>query len=54
MDIGEFFRDSARLSTPEERNRDFLAIFHKLDDEAKNEVMEFIRYKLQRFEEKRW
>ena len=54
MDIGEFFRDTSRIPTPEDRDRDFLSLMHNLDDQTRDEVMEFIRYKLQRSEEKRW
>lgn len=54
MDIGDFFRDTGRPQTSEEEDRDILALFHKLDDEARNEVIEFIRYKLQRNKENSW
>lgn len=45
MDIGEFFREEFPPLTPTDRDHDLLKLFHRLDDHAKREVLNFVRFK---------
>jgi transcriptional regulator with XRE-family HTH domain len=45
MDIGEFFRDEFPPSTPREREEDLLRMFRKLEPDAQEEVLDFVRFK---------
>ena len=45
MDIGEFFREEFPPPTPTNQDRELLRLFHRLDDRAMSEVLDFVRYK---------
>jgi transcriptional regulator with XRE-family HTH domain len=45
MDIGEFFREELAPSGPTERDHELLRLFHRLDAQAQDEILDFVRYK---------
>jgi len=45
MEIGEFFRDELEPARPTERDHELLRLFHRLDSQTQEEVLDFIRYK---------
>jgi transcriptional regulator with XRE-family HTH domain len=45
MDIGEFFRGELGTAPSGERDQELLRLFHRLDSQTQEEVMDFIRYK---------
>ena len=48
MDIGEFFRDDIPRPTADERVRELTRLYRVLDDELQDEVLEYVRFKVQR------
>lgn len=48
VEIGDFFREEMALAVPTDLDREVLRLFHILDPEAREEVLDFIRYKSQR------
>jgi len=45
MDIGEFFREEFPPPTPSLGDRELLKLFHRLDERAKTEALDFVRFK---------
>jgi len=45
MDIGEFFRGEAVRQPGNEKEIELLRLFHRLDESAKDEVLDYLRYK---------
>lgn len=44
MDIGEFFRDESAPVTPEHQERELLRLFQRLEPQAQEEVLDFVRF----------
>src|SRR3990172_7229352 len=45
MDIGEFFRDEITPLTPTEKDRELSRLFHLLEPQAQEDVLDYVRYK---------
>jgi len=45
MDIGEFFRDQFGQQVSTDHDQELLRLFHRLDSETQEEVLDFLRYK---------
>lgn len=45
MEIGEFFRDEAAETTLAESAQEIVRLVHQLDDAARAEILDFVRYK---------
>ena len=45
MDIGEFFREEFPAASPRDLDHELLRLFHRLSDQAKEEVLDYLRYK---------
>ena len=50
MEIGEFFRDESRPSTPAQRERELLRLYRRMDADGQRETLEYLRFKAQRFD----
>lgn len=48
MEIGEFFRDAHTVPSPQEQDQELLRLFRRLDDAARTEVLEFLRFRSSR------
>jgi transcriptional regulator with XRE-family HTH domain len=48
LEIGEFFREEFASKTPDDRDQELLRLFHRLDLDTQEEVLDFVRYKGQR------
>ena len=48
MDIGEFFRDEVPRPTADDRVREITRLFRVLDEDFQDEVLEYVRFKVQR------
>jgi hypothetical protein len=48
MDIGSFFREEFAAHTPTDADQELLLMFSRLDEAARVEVLDFIRYKAAR------
>lgn len=48
MEIGDFFRDADHTPSAQEQDQELLRLFHRLDDAARNEVLEFLRFRSSR------
>lgn len=48
MDIGEFFRDEIAAASPVDGEHELIRLFQRLDEAARTEVLDFIRYKASR------
>lgn len=45
MDIGDFFREEIAASGPVDGEQELLRLFHRLDEAARADVLDFVRYK---------
>ena len=48
MDIGDFFHDQATNGSVGDREHELTSLFRVLDMEVQDEVVEFVRFKIQR------
>ena len=46
MDIGEFFQEEFPVPSPNDKQRELLRLFEGLDEDSREEVLDFIRYKV--------
>jgi transcriptional regulator with XRE-family HTH domain len=48
MDIGEFFRDDLPARTPDDRERELVGLFRRLDEDAQLAILDFARFQATR------
>ncbi len=48
MEIGEFFREFSRPAAPVDQDREILRLLRALDDAERDEILEFVRFKVSR------
>ena len=48
MDIAEFFREETQAPSPTEADQELLRLFQRLDEAARADVLDFMRYKAAR------
>ena len=53
MDIGEFFGDGSAPARDGDREREVVRLFQRLDPAAKDEALDYLRFKVARSEEDR-